>query len=160
MTEDEKTELLSELVRWLEQADAVFRLDGPLLVTVKQKDGTFRKKTLPPMNFFLESVRSGQKDMIFVFHFEELKDEFSDYACIEVTAKEIDAAFPLLFDSAALWARGRFVSRGQSREAAFDGVADFRALLNMVFNFAKHDRKIEDQESADTLMNLPHFGMF
>lgn len=160
MNKEEKEELFSELVAHLEKKDAVFSLDGPLMVTIKQKDNTFRKRAVDKRNFFLSSIYSAKTDLIFCFQPEEISDPLTDAQHIEIPSKDIDTAFPLFLDAAVDWARARFVPADASRLDPIVRVEDFRALVNMVLNFAGDDKKREEGEVDNSLASHPYFGMF
>lgn len=160
MNKEDKEALFSELVQRLERKDATFTLDGPLMMTVKMKDNTYRRKTIPRTNFWLEGIYSGQKDLIFVFQFEELLQEFSEYACVEVAAKDMDGSFPLFLEEAIAWARDRFTPVDASRLKSINEAESVRALVHMAVNFEAADAIIEAKVGEDTLSALPMFGMF
>lgn len=160
MNKEEKEDLLSELVSHLEKSDAVFSLDGPLMVTIKMKDNTWRKKTLQKENYYLSSVYIAKTDVIFCFQPEEVTNSLGEAQHIEVPSKDIDTAFPLFLDAAIGWARDTFVPRDAFRLHAINNASDFRGLLNMILNFAKDDKKQEESEIDNSLMSIPYFGMF
>lgn len=160
MNKEDTEALFSELVQRLERKDATFTLDGPLMTTVKMKDNTYRRKTIPRANFWLENIYSGQKDLIFVFQFEDLLQEFSEYACVEVSAKDMDGSFPLFLEEAIAWARDRFTPVDASRLKTINDAESVRALVHMAVNFETADALVEATAGEDTLSALPMFGMF
>lgn len=160
MNSEEKTDLLSELVSYLEKQDAVFSLDGPLMVTIKQKDNTWRKKSLHKSDYYLSSVYVAKTDVIFCFQPEEITDVLGDAQHIEIPSKDMDTAFPLFLDAAIKWAREKFTPIDASRVQPINSVTEFRGLLNMVFNYADLDKQQEESEIDNSLASLPYFGMF
>ena len=160
MNKEKKDALFAELAERLEKRDAVFSLDGPMMITVKLEDNTYRKKTIGARDFYLGSIYSGAKDIIFVFQDEEITTDVREYSCIEVPAKEMDDAFPMFLDEFKEWARTRFVPREASRFQAIVNVQSVKELVELTIKFETLDVVTETSDSDDTLATLPNFGMF
>lgn len=161
MNKDDKDALLSELVSYLEAEGETFTLDGPLMVTVKLPDNTYRRKTVERTDFYLESIYSGQKDTIFVFQFDALERPASaEFNIVEIASKDMDGAFPMFLERMIAWARLRFAPSDASRLQPINSAETVRALLNMILNFEKDDNTKAEADVEDTLATLPMFGMF
>lgn len=157
MRKEDKDYILDELSRDLSHLDKPYRLDGPLMLTVKKKDETYRKRSMPAMDFFPEHFYVGARDVNFCFVPEDPQEEWN---LAEVPAKDMDTYFPLFLEDFKDWAVRRFISTGESRVDAINNAESVKALLNIIFNYAEADEKTLTAEEEDITSSLPTFGMF
>lgn len=156
MNQDDKNDLLTSLMDALKQADKAYALDGPMMMTVKLPDSTFRKKTVLGMEFLPLEARVGARDTIFCFTPEDPQD----FNSVEVGSKDMDTCFPLFLEDMKQWMLKRFMAGGASRGANIDNCENVRDLVGMMFAMEREDLK-EDEAADDSEMAAhPMFGMF
>jgi len=126
--------------------DAIFECDGITKITVKMKDGEYRKKAiLAGTKFYLDSSYVGKQESL-IFVLTPLED-LGDIAKVEIGMRDGDGFFPLM--------GGQIASAFGLRS-----VESLHRAVLMITDLAKEEReemKIEDEE---IMTNNPLWGAF
>lgn len=149
MTDEDIADLYREIVSDLKEI--AFEADGPIMVSVRLKDSTYKRKNLGAKEVcFLQEIYTGKvMKFILVMRPEDPNPEF-DVA--EVDARNADDVFPFLITELNKWAQARY-----SAWVDCERVADFEKLLITAEEVRRKDAQIDDLEE---LKKNPLFGMF
>lgn len=150
MTEEETLELYSEIASGL--SEVVFEADGPISLSVRLPDGTYKRRVIGPRQvFFLDSIYVG-KVQKFILRLRP-EDPSPEYEFVEVDSRSVDDAFPTMLEELNKWAVARY---GDS----FIESPDLKTFSEIVLVAEKTIRRRSAKDDLEELKSNPLFGMF
>lgn len=161
LTPKEREELHDRLAEYLSASTEPFVLDGPIMTTVKKRDGTFGKRSLGADPFYFSSIYiSPAERVILVF---EPEDPNPEYATIEVKLTEADKFFPMLGAEIARFCTDVLLDGRPKDDLIFsviEGTEDIVRLVEVAYSLEAERLQVEEEDEQKALIANPSFGIF